>query len=242
LFSEGIAQMPASVFCWSPVDDYPLPPARSRESPVVFGSFNNAMKLSPKTIALWAQVLLAVPRAQLLLKAPSFRDEAVRERFAALFDEQGIASDRLILRGPSGLVEMMQEYGDIDIALDPTPYNGGTTTLQALWMGLPVIALTGGNFVSRMGASFLTTLGHPDWVARDESDYVRVAAQLARDCAILRGQRALLRQQMAASRLCDIRQYVVNFEELLRTMWMCHCTGNRQRLIQTFGHTEPKFD
>ena len=127
------------------------------------------MKLSSKTIALWARVLHAVPASLLLLKAPSFRDEAVQQRYAELFAAEGIAGERLLFRGPSGLAEMMQEYGDVDVALDPTPYNGGTTTLQALWMGVPVITLAGGNFVSRMGASFLHALGEQDWVAADEA-------------------------------------------------------------------------
>ncbi|MES2770628.1 MAG: tetratricopeptide repeat protein, partial [Pseudomonadota bacterium] len=143
LFSEGIAQLPNSVFCWAPVDEYPLPPARPSAAPVVFTSFNNAMKLSPKTLALWAKVLHAVPDAQLLLKAPSLRDDAVRARFTALFAEQGITAERLLFQGPVGLQEMMQAYGEADIALDPTPYNGGTTSLQALWMGVPVVTLEG---------------------------------------------------------------------------------------------------
>jgi hypothetical protein len=119
------------------------------------------MKLSPRTIALWAQVLHAVPgiapAAQGAVAAGRRRPGALRERFAA----HGIAADRLSLHGPSGLAEMMQAYGEVDLALDPTPYNGGTTTLQALWMGVPVVSLAGGNFVSRMGASFLNTLGQP---------------------------------------------------------------------------------
>jgi protein O-GlcNAc transferase len=231
LFSEGIAQMPGSVFCWAPVDDYPLPAARPASAPVVFGSFNNAMKLSPKTVALWARVLLAVPGSQLLLKAPSLRDEAVQSRFAALFAAQGITPERLIFRGPSGLGEMMQAYGDMDIALDPTPYNGGTTTLQALWMGVPVVTLTGGNFVSRMGMSFMQTLGRPEWVAADDAGYVKAAAKLAQACGTLRASRKLLREQMQASALCDIAGYVAHFETLLANMWAIHCAGNRQRLI-----------
>jgi protein O-GlcNAc transferase len=231
LFSEGIAQLPGSVFCWAPVDNYPLPPARPASAPVVFGSFNNAMKLSPKTIALWAKVMLAVPGSRLLLKAPSLRDAAVKTRFAGLFAAQGITPDRLIFRGPSGLAEMMQEYGDIDIALDPTPYNGGTTTLQALWMGVPVVALTGGNFVARMGASFMRTLGHPDWVATDEAGYMAAAVALARNCNDLRAGRAQLRDRMAASPLCDIKTYVIHFEALMRKMWSAHCAGDGQRMI-----------
>jgi protein O-GlcNAc transferase len=228
LFSEGIAQLPGSVFCWAPVDEYSLPPARPPAAPVVFGSFNNAMKLSPKTIALWSRVLRAVPDAQLLLKAPSLRDAAVQVRFAGLFAAQGIAPERLILRGPSGLAEMMQEYGDMDIALDPTPYNGGTTTLQALWMGVPVVALEGGNFVGRMGASFMATLGQPDWMADDEDAYVAAAVALAGDTATLRGQRAQLREQMAASPLCDITRYVTHFEALLQRMWALYCAAGNQ--------------
>ncbi|MES2979452.1 MAG: hypothetical protein V4731_13595 [Pseudomonadota bacterium] len=231
LFSEGIAQLPGSVFCWHDETVYELPMPRASDAAVVFGSFNNAMKLSMKTVALWARVLHAVPGSRLLLKAPSLRDAAVRTRFTSLFENQGIASERLELRGPSGLADMMQEYGDIDIALDPTPYNGGTTTLQALWMGVPVIALAGGNFVSRMGASFLTTLGQTDWLAENEDAYVRAAAALAENCHELRGQRAHLRERMAASGLGDISSYVKHFETLLHAMWALHCSGSRQKFI-----------
>jgi predicted O-linked N-acetylglucosamine transferase (SPINDLY family) len=231
LFSEGIAQLPGSVFCWHDEGSYPLPAARSMDAPVVFGSFNNAMKLSPRTIALWARVLLAVPDSRLLLKAPSLRDAAVCERFATLFAEHGVSRERLEFRGPTGLADMMQEYGDMDIALDPTPYNGGTTTLQALWMGVPVVALQGGNFVSRMGASFLRTLGRGDWVAQDEAAYVRIAVALAQGCANQRGQRSALRGHMAASGLCDIDRYTQNFEALVQAMWAQHGTGEPSRLI-----------
>lgn len=231
LFSEGIAQLPGSVFCWAPVDDYPLPPARAPGVPVTFGSFNNAMKLSPKTISLWVQVLKAVPDAHLLLKAPSLRDAAVQARFASLFAQQGIGKDRLTFRGPTGLAEMMQEYGDIDIALDPLPYNGGTTTLQALWMGVPVVTLAGGNFVGRMGASFLSTLGRQEWVASDESGYVANAVALAHRAGTLRRERAELRNQMADSSLCDIQAYAAHLEALYRRMWSGYCAGNAQRIL-----------
>ena len=231
LFSEGIAQLPGSVFCWAPVDNYPLPPARPANAPVVFGSFNNAMKLSPQTIALWSRVLKAVPQSRLLLKAPSLRDAAVQARFTDLFAAQGIGSERLVLRGPTGLADMMQEYGDMDIALDPTPYNGGTTTLQALWMGVPVVALTGGNFVSRMGASFMATLGQPEWAAEDEDAYIAAAVALAGNIAALRAQRPQLRAQMATSPLCDITRYVAHFEALLQRMWGVYCAGEKPGLI-----------
>lgn len=226
LFSEGIAQLPNSVFCWAPVDDYPMPPPRPAGAPVVFGSFNNVMKLSPTTIALWAQVLLAVPDSRLLLKAPSFRGDSVRARLTGLFAEHGIAAARLEFRGPTALEDMMQEYGDIDIALDPLPYNGGTTTLQALWMGLPVVTLAGGNFVGRMGASFLRTMGRSAWVAQDQAGYIAIAVNLARQVRGLRQSRAAFRKQMAASPLCDIETYTRDFEALYTRMWAEYEAGS----------------
>lgn len=238
LFSEGLAQLPHSVFCWAPLEDYQLPDPRPPGAPVVFGSFNNAMKLSPLTVELWARVLQAAPLARLLLKAPSLRDAEVRARFLALFAAHGIAPQRLMFRGPSGLHEMMQEYGDIDVALDPTPYNGGTTTLQALWMGVPVVTLEGGNFVGRMGASFMRALGEPGWVANDGDGYVRTAMRLAASCAALRTGRTQMRARMAASTLCDIRAYVAHFEALLQRMWACYGAGERPPLIRAVGNCE----
>jgi len=215
LCSERVARLPDSVFCWAPMDDYPLPAPRPAAAPVVFGSFNKAMKISPRTVALWAEVLQAVPDSLLLLKAPSLDDRTVRDRFANFFSRRGVAHERILFRGPSGLREMMAEYGDIDIALDPTPYNGGMTTLQALWMGVPVVSLAGDSFAGRMGASFLTALGRQDWLALDEDGYVDVAIRLTRDCAGWRQKREALRARMAASPLADIECYTRNFENLL---------------------------
>jgi len=231
LFSEGIAQLPGSVFCWSPVDAYPLPPPRPAEAPLVFGSFNNIMKLSPRTIGLWAAVLRELPEAQLLLKAPSLGDASVVERFRGLFAAEGIAAERVLLEGPEELGQMMQRYGAIDIALDPTPYNGGTTTLQALWMGVPVIALRGGNFVGRMGASFLTTLGEPGWIADDEAGYRAIARRLAAELPALRQGRAALRARMADSGLSDLDRYAADVQRLLRRVWQQHCRGDAGRLL-----------
>ncbi|HRD91298.1 MAG TPA: hypothetical protein PK752_24030, partial [Accumulibacter sp.] len=212
-------------------DDYPLPPPRPASAPVVFASFNNAMKLSPRTVAVWAQVLHAVAGSQLLLKAPSLQDAGVRASLLERFAEHDIAADRLILQGPSGLADMMQAYGGVDIALDPLPYNGGTTTLQALWMGVPVVTLAGEHFVSRMGASFLNTLGQPDCVAGDIAEYVAIAERLAGDCHSWRENRAALRARMAASPLTDIDAWVMQLESLYQRMWGAYCRGDQQRLL-----------
>ena len=99
-------------------------------------------------------------------------------------------------------------------------------------MGVPVVALSGGNFVGRMGASFMTTLGRPDWVAGDEAGYVKAAVRLAQDRAAVRGGRARLREQMAASPLSDIKAYVSHFEALLERMWAMYCAGDKKRVIR----------
>lgn len=215
LFTEQIARIDGSVFCWSPVDHYPLPNIRDDNAPVVFGSFNNALKLSPKTISLWAKVIHAVPNSRILLKAPSFRDLGVQARYRALLEEQGVEGNRIEFRGPSELTLMMQEYGDIDIALDPLPYNGGTTSMQALWMGVPVVTMMGGNFASRMGASFMTVLGKSEWIANDEASYVAIAKTLANDISQIRHGREQLRRQVESSPLGDIKSYAKNFESLM---------------------------
>lgn len=231
LFSEGLAQLPGCVFCWSPVDVYPLPPPRPPGAPVVFGSFNNVMKLTPRTIRLWARILHMVPNSKLLLKAPSLKDRAVADRFRLLFRDHHIESSRLEFQGPTELGDMMQCYGQIDIALDPTPYNGGTTSLQALWMGVPLVCLLGDNFVSRMGASFLHSLGRSEWLAHDEDEYVNIACGLAQDIELTRSSRPQFRELMAASSLCDIHTYVTHFQELLDRMWLMHLQRSSERIL-----------
>jgi protein O-GlcNAc transferase len=220
LFSEKIARLPDSVFCWAPVDDYPLPKKSNRSGEVIFGSFNNPLKLSPATIELWANVLHEVPDSKLLLKAPSFENQEICERFRFLFKNHSIESNRLDFRGPSDLASMMQEYADMDIALDPLPYNGGTTSLQALWMGVPLITLQGESFKNRMGASFLKTLGKHEWIAVDKRDYISKCQILASDVSNVRKGRMKLRKEMIDSSLCNIKKYSKDFECLMHEMWV----------------------
>ena len=165
--TERVHRLPHTVFCYAPEADYPYPvyDQAHAQRPLTFGSFNNVPKLTPHTIALWAKVLARVPGSRLLLKAPSFRDESAIRIFRERFVQQGVDASRIEFRGPVGLADMMAEYADVDIALDPVPYNGGTTSLQAMWMGVPVLTQMGAHFVSRMGASFMTAAGLPEWVA-----------------------------------------------------------------------------
>lgn len=183
LCSEQVVRLPQTVFCYAPEADYPYPEYSDTcaERPLTFGSFNNVPKLTSHTLSLWARVLDVVPGSRLLLKAPSFGDASAVRAFGERLSRLGVDLTRVEFRGPSGLDDMMAEYADVDIALDPTPYNGGTTSLQALWMGVPVLTLEGGHFVSRMGASFMGAAGLGDWVARDDDDYVATAVRMAAD-------------------------------------------------------------
>lgn len=200
LCSEKVLRLAGTVFCYAPEENYPLPDfaAKMAQRPLTFTSFNNISKLTHHTLRLWARVLEAVPGSRLLLKAPSFGDpQAVsiyRDRLAAL----GVDPARLAFRGPVGLDVMMAEYADADIALDTVPYNGGTTSLQAMWMGVPVIALKGHHFVSRMGASFMQAAGLADWVAQSDDEYVAIAQRMAADRGALLTLKAGFRARLQA--------------------------------------------
>ena len=220
LYSEQVARLPGTVFCFAPEADYPFPEYSQShaERPLTFGSFNNVPKLTPHTLGLWARILAALPDARLVLKAPSFSDPAAQAVFSERLTALGVAPERVEFRGPVGLTDMMAEYADIDIALDPVPYNGGTTTLQALWMGVPVVVKEGAHFVSRMGASFMRALDLPDWVASDDDAYVATAVAKGRDRQALLQLKQTLRQRQLDCPAWDVKQHTRAMEEALTTM------------------------
>jgi predicted O-linked N-acetylglucosamine transferase (SPINDLY family) len=206
LCSERIARLPGTVFCYAPEVEYPYPTFADdvAKRPLTFGSFNNVPKLTPRTLRLWAQILKAVPDSRLLLKAPSFSDGGAVRLFGERLQKLGVDLTRVEFRGPTGLTDMMAEYADVDISLDPVPYNGGTTSLQAMWMGVPVVTQRGHNFVSRMGASFMTAADLPEWVADDDEGYVRVAVEMAKDRKALLALKRGLRERLKAQRGWDV--------------------------------------
>ena len=217
LFTEHVLRLPNTVFCYAPEVDYPYPAYGDQhlQRPLTFGSFNNVPKLTPHTLQLWARVLQAVPGSRLLLKAPSLKDASAIAAFAERLTVLGVDLNRVEFRGPTGLSDMMAEYEEVDIALDPVPYNGGTTTLQALWMGVPVVVKAGHNFVSRMGASFMTAAGLPEWVASTDDDYVAIAQRMAQDRAGLLELKRGLRDRLLSRPGWDIAQYTRDFETAL---------------------------
>jgi predicted O-linked N-acetylglucosamine transferase (SPINDLY family) len=224
---ERLVRLPDTAWCYSPPADAPdvneLPPL-SAAGRVTFGSFNAIPKLSASTIELWSTLLDRVPESRLLLKAASFLDRETRERVAAAFGTRGIGEDRLILRpAVIGVAGHLGTYHDVDVALDPTPYNGTTTTCEALWMGVPVVTLVGRAHASRVGASLLTTIGLSELVATTREEFLQIATDLATDLPKLKDLRGGLRDRMRRSPLTDGPRFVRDLEKAYRAMWEEWC-------------------
>jgi len=221
MFVERVIRLPGGRYVLQPpagAPDVVLPPALTTGR-VTFGSFNNLSKMTPEVVATWAAILHRLPTSRLLLKWRTLADPVVVEEVRSAFAAHGIDPVRLILRPASGYVEMLAQYGDVDIALDPFPFGGGQTSLDALWMGVPLVTLPSWQPVSRQGAMLLEAIGRPEWVADDPEDYVEVAVELAEDAGRLAGLRFGQREQVRRSPLCDARRAAGELETAFRTMW-----------------------
>lgn len=224
-FTEKIIRLPEIRFCYGP-PSYAPDPARTpaeQNGFITFGSFNAVHKLLPEVLDLWSRVLKRVSRSRLLLKSPAFEVDQIRDDFFARCAALGITEDRLELRPASSHRQMLAEYGAMDISLDTFPYNGGVTTCEALWMGVPVITLLGDRPAGRQTAACLQSIGRQEWVAATEAGFVTIAADLASDIDRLTTVRSLLRQEMAASPVCDARSFTRHLENALRQVWTGWC-------------------
>lgn len=224
--SEKLARLPCSYFCYRPADESPEPgaPPSLERGFITFGSFNNIAKATPASIGLWARVLLAVPGARLLIKDNGLGGRSLRERIVAQFGALGIDAGRLELRTwEQSTAAHLSVYAEVDIALDTWPYNGATTTCEALWMGVPVVTLAGDRSESRMGASILTAAGCEDWVAESADEYVAIAARLAAVPTTLRLARAEMREKLRNSALLDAKRFTRDLEAAYRWMWQEWC-------------------
>jgi predicted O-linked N-acetylglucosamine transferase (SPINDLY family) len=196
------------------------PAAEDATRPVVFGSFNNPAKLSDFTLRLWAEVLAATPGARLLLKGHGLETPARRRELEARFRAEGLDTSRLDLLGrTAGTGGHLALYRQVDIALDPFPYNGTTTTCEAIWMGRPVISLAGREHRSRVGASLLSAAGHPEWAVESTVEYVRVATELAANRGELARISGALRNEMMAGPLFDYAGQAKAFSQALRVCY-----------------------
>ncbi|WP_081816779.1 O-linked N-acetylglucosamine transferase family protein [Fodinicurvata fenggangensis] len=228
-YSEKLLRLPDGYICYTPPINIPEPRALPalENGYVTFGCFNNLCKVNDETLELWSRVLKRVPNSRMIVKARAFEEEETRQIFLERFARYGIEADRLELRGASPHEEMMCQYADMDIALDPVPYSGGLTTCESLYMGVPVVTVPFRTFASRHSASHMTNVGLPDWVA-DEGDldkYIEIAVAKANDLKALSRLREGLREQILASPLCDAPRFGKNLAEALRRAWTKWCEG-----------------
>ena len=221
-YTERLLRLPESFLCYKPEREGPeVSPVPSLTSGhITFGSFNNFAKMSPEVVEAWANIMKAVPDSRLLLKSHCFSDAGTRRYASELFVRHGIEKERveLLLYEPS-VHTHLSFYSRVDIGLDTFPYNGTTTTCEALWMGVPVVTLSGGTHASRVGKSLLSNIGLGELVALTEKEYMEAAIELANDTKRLQGLRKSLRDMMAHSPLTNAKQFTADLESCYRIMW-----------------------
>jgi len=226
LCTERLVRLPGCFLCYRPPEAAPAvaQPPCEKNGFVTFGSFNNLAKINPGVIAVWARLLREIPDSQLIIKNPSLTDKATRERFQALFAAEGIAGERLGLFGyiPDDTGHL-GAYARMDIALDTFPYNGTTTTCEALWMGVPVISLRGDRHSARVGTSLLTAAECAEWAADTEDQYLGIARVLSQDRGRLVELRLQLRERIRRSRLCAAADYTRAVECAYEEMFATQC-------------------
>jgi len=226
LSCEKLLRLPHSFYCYRPPSATPPVgelPVLSRGY-VTFGSFNALIKTNPLLLQWWAQILRAVPDSRLLLKTHALNSHLTKQELIERFAVWGIAEQRLTLLGwEAETSHHLARYDEMDIALDTFPYNGGTTTCKALWMGVPVITLTGDRSVARMGASILTSVGLAHWVANRPEEYISLAVTFSRQVPILQALRKELRGRMQHSPLLDAVSFTSQIEAIYREIWKQWC-------------------
>jgi predicted O-linked N-acetylglucosamine transferase (SPINDLY family) len=214
--------LPDTYWCYQPGIDPPairqLPALQ--QGHITFGCLNNLCKLNVPTLVTWAKLLLAVPNSRILIHAYECTH---RQRLQDQLKQEGVEPSRVRFVGYVSAEKYYDHYQQIDIALDTSPYCGGTTTCDALWMGVPVVSRVGETAVGRSGLSILSNVGLPELVGRSGEEYVRIASELARDIPRLGNLRSTLRQKMEQSPLMDAPKFARNIEAAYRRMWRKWC-------------------
>lgn len=221
-YVEETVRLPHTYWCFAPPDSaVAQAEVRPRDqTEITFGCLNNFCKVTPASLRAWAQILRRVPHAQIIIYT---RPGSHRERVRDVFRAAGVANKRVRFVAKQSFDDYFATFQAMDIGLDPFPFNGGTTTCDTLWMGVPVVTLAGRTAVARGGQSLLSNIGHSELVTRTEEDYIRLAVELAVDRPRLARLRAQLRSQMQASPLMDAPRFARDLEAAYRTMWRRWC-------------------
>jgi predicted O-linked N-acetylglucosamine transferase (SPINDLY family) len=222
---ERVLRLPNGYVCYDPPANAPavsLSPAVT-QGHVTFGSFSNLAKINADVVAVWSRILARVVGSRMLLKYAGLDSPAARQRLTTMFARHDIGPQRIELAGWSPHADALAQYNRVDVALDPFPYGGGLTTCEALWMGVPVVTCPGATFASRHALAHLSNVGFTETIAADFDEYVEIAVKLAADLEHLHALRTALRQQVAASPLCDGARFAANLATLLRAAWRNWC-------------------
>lgn len=223
-YTEQVRRLPETRLCFTPPPAVPIGPLPSLGSgQLTFGCFNNFNKLNDRVLATWAQLLGRLPKARLFLKNSRADHAPTRNALLQRMARHGIDPNRVRFEGSSPREEYLRAYNQVDICLDPFPYPGGTTTVESLWMGVPVLTLTGSGMLARQGESLLHNAGLPDWVAATEDAYVAQAVRLSSDPWPLMELRKHLRSRLSASPVLDAPRFARHLETALRDMWSEYC-------------------
>ena len=227
--TEKLIRFSPCAWAYEAPADAPSPAMPEAASPITFGSFNNFLKVTDDTLRIWARLLASLPGARLLIKSPYLEDNDVRKSVLERLTLAGISEDHVEIMGFfDSPLDHLAAYNRVDVALDTFPYNGTTTTCEALWMGVPVVSLIGDRHASRVGLSLLTAIGHSDWAAENEETYIEKSVALAQDRSLRLHLRDSLRAKVAASILCDSKDQAHRFENALRQIWLDWCTRDEK--------------
>jgi predicted O-linked N-acetylglucosamine transferase (SPINDLY family) len=226
-YTERLVRLPLFCCYRPPAAPDPAPPPVTGNGYVTFGSFSSLAKLNERVVALWARVLRALPTARLLLQSAALADEQTGTAWRARFAAHDVSGDRLELAGHLPLDDYLRAHGRVDIALDPFPWSGHTTTCHALWMGVPAVTLAASTHAARMTADILRVIGLEELVAATEDEYVALAVALASDRTRLAQLRRDLRRRMSHSPLCDAAGFTRELEQAYRRLWRAWCATAR---------------
>jgi len=220
-FSEQVWRLPRTWLSYQTIAEAPRPNWQpAKDGAICLGSFNNLGKITPHTLQLWAEILHVLPEAHLLLKNKDLADEGNRKRILVELGAHGIAANRVDLQPATDWADYMAQHDRLDIALDPVGgHGGGTSTCDALWMGVPVIHLLGEHVGARFAASLLSAIGHSEWIAHSEAEYIEKVINLARDIELRKQLRCSQRDKMARSQLCDARGLAQALESAYANMF-----------------------
>jgi predicted O-linked N-acetylglucosamine transferase (SPINDLY family) len=224
-YSEQSIYLPTSWICWDPLEDVE-PRRQSSRNYVAFASFNNPFKMNDGVVRLWGQVLQRVPNSRIAMLSSSAWQ---RERIRAVLKEMGIIESHIAFSPPLGREQYLRLHNEIDIALDTQPYNGITTSCDALWMGVPVVTTKGSRAAGRAGSSLLDAAGLPELVAQDQEQFIEIAAALATDSGRLRAYHEGLREKVRGSPLMDSQRFTREIESAYRDAWRRWCGMQREK-------------